>query len=104
MNDTLQFKFIPDFTEYGNRPKVIAIAWNVRVEIQRTASLKKSQMKRSKDTNGVVRLSKRIDVFADDAWHHIGRLIKARGWWLRPAPRSPAAHWLAAREYEQFPF
>ena len=95
--------FIPDFSVYGDQPKVIAIAFKTRIEIQADRNTQKQSMKRRTAHAGVVRSSGRVDVAEPDAWNRLRSTKKCRSWYSA-APRSPSDHWLACHGYQKFPF
>lgn len=97
------FRYVRDFTEYGNQPKTIAIAINTRLELWSAGNARKQRMNRRRAVAGRVRANGRIDVCEPDAWHRDNRTRKGRSW-MSSAPRSPAVHWLRRHDYQQFPF
>lgn len=97
------FHFVPDFTEYGNQPKIFFVAFNSRSRIEARSSSKKKAMKRRTIVNGLDRVSHRVDVCKADAWCLFNMVRKGRSW-ISAAPRSPATHWLQRQDYQQFPF
>lgn len=98
-----KFCVVPDFTVYGNQPKVIAVAWNTRVQIEAQRNDRRRAIKRSTSVNGLTRVSRRPDVCAEDTWHGEKPFRSLRSW-FSAAPKSPAAHWLAGQGYQRFPF
>lgn len=97
------YTFVPNFTEYGNQPKVMAIAFNTRMEIESTRIGRKKKMECRRDVAGHVRRNGRVGVCEPDAWHRENQTRKGRSW-FSAAPRSPADHWLLRQGYQKFPF
>ena len=99
-----EFRFIPDFTTYGNQPKVHAVATEVRSTLWLIRVKKQNRMRRRSEVNGLSRVSGRISAIENDAWYCDTPVRKAGREWCSRAPKSTAAHWLASHNYQQFPF
>ena len=97
------FHFVPDFTEWGNRPKTMAVAWNARLAIWAKQNASRKSMRRSQVLDGVKRSSRRTDVCEADAWNSENQRKKGRSWYSC-APKSPSDRWLLHAGYQKFPF
>ena len=96
--------WVPDFTAYGNQPKVHAIATEVRSTLWLMRVKKKQRMRRSAEANGLGRVSGRISAVKDEASFCASPVRKAVRSWCSLAPKSPADHWLQRHGYQQCPF
>ena len=95
--------FVPNFTEYGNQPKTIAVAWIARSALWVRQSSKRKAAKRTRVLAGVRRASGRKDPSVVDAWHKEINGTRGKSW-CACAPRSPSESWLQRHGYQQLPF